>query len=419
MSAAAESDGALAVHAQRVRTRRPSRHDRKLKQILNLHDFQAAVRGILPRAAYGYVANGAEDAVSVQGNRDAFKDWRLVTRVLTDVAMRSQSVKLFGRTYAAPFGIAPMGAAAAVAFDADNVMARAAAAARIPFILSANSIIPMEEVARNHSDAWFAAYQSPTREAIKGMVDRVARAGFSTFVLTADVPVGSNRESDQRAGYSMPLWPTPRLSWDGLTHPRWLIGTAARTLLRRGLPRIENLEPAGGPNLVSRTVTSVASHPSLSWDHVRLLRRLWKGPLVVKGILSPEDARIARLCGVDGIIVSNHGGRQLDEAASPLHVLPRIVEEKGGMAVMIDSGFRRGTDVMKALALGADFVFIGRPLLFAAALAGEAGVSHAIELLKKEIDTDIALLGLHDVNDATRDILLDVRQPAAVMGLDE
>ncbi|WP_428486368.1 alpha-hydroxy acid oxidase [Rhodopila sp.] len=408
MSATAESAGALVVHARRARAWGLIGQERKLRSMLNLNDFQPAVRGMLPRAAYGYVANGSEDGVTLQGNCEAFKDWRLVTRVLTDVEHRSQATTLFGRTYASPFGIAPMGASAVVAYDADNVMARAAAKARIPFILSANSIIPMEEVAQQYPGAWFAAYQSPTSKAIEGMVDRVAQAGFSTFVLTADVPVGSNRENDHRAGYSMPLWPTPRLSWDAATHPRWLVGTAARTWFRRGLPRIENLEPEGGPNLFSRAVASIASHSSLSWDHVRLIRRLWKGPFVVKGILSPQDARIARECGVDGIVVSNHGGRQLDEAVSPLQVLPGIMAEKGGMTIMIDSGFRRGTDVLKALALGADFVFIGRPFLFAAILAGEAGVSHAIDLLTKEIDTDIALLGLHDVGEASGEMLLEV-----------
>jgi L-lactate dehydrogenase (cytochrome) len=237
------------------------------------------------------------------------------------------------------------------------------------------------------------------------MVERVARAGIKVYVVTVDVPVSSNREDDKRAGYSMPLRPTPRLTWDGLTHPRWLIGAAGRTVLRRGIPVIGNLEATGGVSLLSRKVATIAGHSDFTWKSAELIRKFWKGPLVIKGLLSSEDAKIARESGVDGIVVSNHGGRQLDGAVSPMDVLPEIKAQSGDMAVLIDSGFRRGTDVLKALALGADFVLIGRPFLFAAVLAGEAGVQHGISLLSKEIDIDQALLGLGDIADVTTAML--------------
>jgi L-lactate dehydrogenase (cytochrome) len=240
------------------------------------------------------------------------------------------------------------------------------------------------------------------------MVARAARAGIKVFVLTVDVPVGSNREDDARAGYSMPLRPTPRLSWDGLTHPRWLAATAARTLLRRGMPLISNMEPDTGINLFSRKVTRITGHSSFTWTQVELIRKLWNGPFVLKGLLSGEDARIARESGADGIVVSNHGGRQLDAAVSPMEVLNEIKAESGEMAVIVDSGFRRGTDVLKALALGADFVLVGRPFLFAAALAGDPGVQHAISLLSSEIDTDLALLGLRNLAELSPEILREV-----------
>jgi L-lactate dehydrogenase (cytochrome) len=203
----------------------------------------------------------------------------------------------------------------------------------------------------------------------------------------------------------MPLRPTPRLSWDGLTHPRWLAGTAGRTLLRRGVPNISNVEAHDPINLFSRRVSRIVGHTSFSWKQAELIRKLWKRPFVLKGVLSGEDARIARECGVDGIVVSNHGGRQLDAAVSPMEVLAEIKAESGDMRVIVDSGFRRGSDVLKALALGADFILIGRPFLFAASLAGEAGVAHAISLLSGEIDTNLALLGLRGTDEMQPELL--------------
>ena len=392
----------------------PGRRSRRLKRILDLDDFERAVRRRLPRAVYGYVAHGTETETTLRSNRAIFDEWRLVTRILVGVEQRSSRISLFGRDYAAPFGIAPMGGSALVAYDGHAVMARAAAKAGIPFILSANSIIPLEEVAEANPATWFAAYQSPNREAIEGMVARVARAGIEVLAVTADVPIGSNREYDTRAGFSFPIRPHPRLVWDVATHPRWLVGTLARTLLKRGVPDIVNLEPDGGPNLFSQKVKSIAAHESLNWEHIRVMRDLWKGRFVVKGVLSCEDVAHTRKIGADGVILSNHGGRQLDYAISPLSILEDAVAVAGDMTVMIDSGFRRGTDIVKALALGAKAVFVGRPFLFAAALAGEAGVSHAIALLGKEFDTDMALLGRRRIADIRRDVL----QPAAVSAAD-
>ncbi len=380
--------------------RRDRSHSRVLKQVLDLTDYQRLVRPRLPRAVYGYVANGVEADVARDNNRESFQDWHMVTRVLRDVTKCKQQTELFGHTYDSPFGIAPMGASAVVAYDADNRMARAARDANVPFVLSANSITPMEELVKNNPNAWFASYQSPEADKVEAMVDRVAQAGVKVYVITVDVPVSSNREEDKRAGYTMPLRPTPQLTWDGLTHPSWLVGAAGRTVLKRGVPVISNLEAKGGVSLLSRKVASIAGHSDFTWDAVEQIRKLWKGPLVVKGLLSKEDAKIARESGVDGVVVSNHGGRQLDGAASPMEVLPEIKTESGDMSVLIDSGFRRGTDVLKALALGADFILIGRPFLFACALAGEAGVQHAISLLSKELDTDQALLGLTDLKEA-------------------
>ena len=397
------SAGARAEPALRGRER-PDRVPKHLQDVLDLDDFERAVRPKLPHAVYGYVAHGAETEATLRANRAALDAWRLVTRVLAGVSERHQDVQLFGRRYAAPFGIAPMGGSGLVAYEGHTVMAKAAAEAQIPFILSANSIIPLEEVVRANPDMWFAAYQSPDRRAIEGMVERLASAGVAVLVVTADVPVGSNREADARAGFGFPIRPGLKLSWDVATHPRWLASVLARTLLKRKNPHIDNLEPWSGPGLFSREVASIAAHEALCWRHIRLLRELWKGKLVIKGILSPADAALARDCGADGIILSNHGGRQLDQAVSPLQVLTSVQEQAGGLAVMIDSGFRRGTDVIKALALGAHAVFIGRPFLFAAAF-GQTGVAHAIKLLTREIDRDMAMLGVRNIDDIGREML--------------
>jgi L-lactate dehydrogenase (cytochrome) len=220
-------------------------------------------------------------------------------------------------------------------------------------------------------------------------------AGFDTFVLTADVPVSANRENNERNGFTTPLRPSAKLFWDGATHPRWLIGTALKTFVNHGMPHFENTDATRGPPILSRDLTrAFGLRDQLAWEHLAFIRERWAGKLIVKGVLAAEDARLARENGADGVIVSNHGARQLDGAIAPLHVLPEIVDAAGDMVVMYDGGIRRGTDVLKALALGAAFVFVGRPFLFAAAVGGEAGARHAAELLAKEIDRDMALLGI-------------------------
>ncbi|HEY2591388.1 MAG TPA: alpha-hydroxy acid oxidase [Steroidobacteraceae bacterium] len=377
-----------------------------MRKILDLDDFERVVRGKLPRAVFDYVKHGSETETSLRTNRAVFDDWRLVSRVLVGVAERSQTVTLFGRRYEAPFGIAPMGGSALVAYEAHNVLARAAAEARIPFILSANSIIPLEEVARQNADTWFAAYQAATAPAVIGIADRCARAGIRVLVVTADVAVHSNRENDPRNGFGFPVRPTPQLTWDVLTHPRWMLGVLARTLAKRGIPHMVNLEPGGGPSLFSPQMKGSTAHPGLCWQHILIMREHWRGPLVIKGILSPEDVALARDHGADGVILSNHGGRQLDRAVSPITMLPAAMKAAGGMTVMIDSGYRRGTDIVKALALGAHAVFVGRPFLFAAAHGGQAAVAHGISLLREEIDKDMALLGVRRIEEITPAMLI-------------
>ena len=232
------------------------------------------------------------------------------------------------------------------------------------------------------------------------MVQRVQAAGYRTLVLTVDVATLPSRENNIRVGFTMPLRPSVRLAWDGIVRPRWTIGTLLRTLLKHGMPHFENSSATRGvPIFSSAAVREFGSRDTLSWAHVDQIRRMWNGKLVLKGVLSAEDARIAADRGVDGVIVSSHGGRQLDASIAPLHALPAIVRAKGAMKVMIDSGIRRGNDVLKAIALGADFVFIGRPFIYAASIGGQAGVAHAIRLLSHEIQQDMALIGVNSLRE--------------------
>lgn len=381
-------------------TRKESQVPAGLRRFLSLGDFERGARRHLPPMLFGFISGGVETDATVRDNRNIFADYGFVPRVLVDVTGRSKATTLFGRSYAAPFGIAPMGASAIAAYRGDCALAGAAGAANIPMIVSAASLIPLEEIRRNGPTSWYQAYLPGDVARIEALVDRVAAAGFETLVLTADVPVPSNRENNVRNGFSIPLKPSLRLFWQGASHPSWLLGTALRTLLAHGMPHMENMDAMRGPPFLSRhLVRALGNRDGLTWEHLRLIRRRWKGKLAVKGILSKEDAHIARESGADGIIISNHGGRQLDGATAPLRVLPEIAAVSGGMTVMIDSGFRRGTDILKALSLGADFVFLGRPFLYAAAVGGEPGVAHAIKLLSEEIDRDMALLGVASLDE--------------------
>jgi L-lactate dehydrogenase (cytochrome) len=373
---------------------------KRLRDVLSLDDFETAAKRHLPRPIFGYVAGAVETDWSLHDNRAAFAEFGFLPRMLVDVSKRSQQTTLFGKTYAAPFGISPLGISALYAYRGDIVLATAAEAANIPMIMSSSSLIRLEDVATESKSAWFQAYLPGDVPDITALIDRVARAGFETLVITVDSQVAGNRENNIRTGFSTPLRPSLRLAWDGMTHPRWLFGTMLRTLLRHGMPHFENNYARRGAPIISPNVLrDYSDRGHLNWEHFRLIRRLWKGPLVIKGILDKADAIASRDAGADGIIVSNHGGRQLDGAVAALRVLPGIAAACSEIPVMIDGGVRRGTDVLKALALGAKCVFVGRPFGYAAAVAGAAGVSHAIGLLSAEVDRDMAMLGIPDLRE--------------------
>ena len=363
--------------------------------LLNLDDFEAAARSRLPRALYGFAANGSERGASVDANARAFQRWAFVPRTLIDLASVDQRRTLFGQTWASPFGIAPMGGCALFAHQADLALARAAQQTEVPFVLSAASSVPLETVMQAAPRSWYQGYIPGDEARIRALLSRLQAAQVPVLVVTVDVPIASNRDRDRRLGFTIPLRPRASLALDGLLHPRWLLGTFARTLLNGGVPTLPNFggEPSGRPIISPPTAAARSNRERLSWEHLALIRRLWPGALVVKGILSADDARLAQRAGADGIVVSNHGGRQLDGAVAPLDVLPEVLEAVPGLPVCLDGGIRRGTDALKAIALGAQLVFVGRPMLYAVSVGGEAGVVHAVRLLQEEIRTSLALLG--------------------------
>jgi L-lactate dehydrogenase (cytochrome) len=329
---------------------------------------------------------------------------------LVNTKARHMKTTLFGRTYDLPFGFPPMGATALAAYRGDDSLAKVAAELNTVMIQSGASLTPMEHVKKVGPTAWFQAYLPGEPDIIIPLVERAQATGFETLVLTVDVQMAANRENNVRAGYSSPLKPTLRLAWDCMMRPRWTFGTFARTVMTHGMPHLENM---GFPRIpiLGNMERPRMGRDGLNWEHVELMRKIWKGNLVLKGVLSRHDVRIARESGVNGIMVSNHGGRQLDGTISPFRALPGARAEAGNMTIMMDSGIRRGTDVLKAIAMGADFVFVGRPFLYAASIAGEAGVRHGAKLLREEISRNMAMLGVSTMAEMTQDFLVPRRGP--------
>ena len=397
-----QQTGSVAI----VRRKAPAA-PRHLRKVLSLHDFETLARRHLPRSIFGYVSGGVEAEVTLRANRAAYDRIALQPRILRDVSARSQRLSLFGQDHALPFAIAPMGFSSLAAYDGDVALAKAARQAGSFAICSAATLTPLERVAAEGGSTWFQCYIPGDRARIEALLSRVAAAGYDTLVVTGDVPVASNRENNARNGFDAPFRITPKLVWQGMTHPRWTLGTLGREMRMRGMPHFENMEAVQGPPLFSRDlVRSTIARDRLNWDDLRFIREIWTGRLLVKGVLHPGDAVIARNLGCDGIIVSNHGGRQLDGSVSTLRVLPQIRAAVPDLVVIFDSGIRRGTDVLKALMLGADFTLVGRPFLYAAATHGVEGVVHAMRLLAEEVDRDMALLGVNSIAELRQEMPL-------------
>lgn len=374
----------------------------------DIADLRELARRRLPKGVFEFMDRGNGDEVALTNNREAFERIKLVPHALVDTSSRSQEVTLFGNRHRMPIAIAPTGSAGLNWFEGEIALARAAAAAGIPFTLATGSMTAMEKVAEQAGGTlWFQIYMWPDRALSHSLVERAKTAGYQALVVTIDTPVPPGREYNLRNGMTVPFRFTRRNVTDVLLHPRWLATVLTRYLITTGMPRYENY-----PTQMKQRITalpmgrSMTVTDSLTWEDFKALRRIWPHRLILKGILRAQDAVLAADCGADGVIVSNHGGRAVDSTMAPIEVLPSVIEAAGKrLAVMVDSGFRRGSDVVKALALGASAVLIGRATLYGTAVAGEAGAARAIEIYRDEIDRVLALIGCPGVSALSKDYI--------------
>ena len=374
----------------------------------NIEDLRRMAKRKLPRGIFEFVDRGAEDEVALRNNRAAFEDIKLTTHVLANVSTRSLETSIFGKTIKMPFAIAPTGTAGLLSYGGEVGLAKAAAKAGIPCTLATNAMTAMEEIVEEAGgELWFQLYMWSDKDLSLKFVERVKSVGFETLIVTVDGPVAPNREYNRRNGFEVPLKYTPRLLAQLLAKPGWLATTLLRRFIKRGVPKFENYPPELMDSLLSKNFKrSSLKNDTLNWDDLKALRDSWPGNLIVKGILHGDDAAMAADCGADGVIVSNHGGRYLDSSVATIQILPEIAARVGErMTVIVDSGFRRGSDVIKALALGADLVMAGRPTLYGAAAAGEAGAYRALEIFGEEMDRVMGQLGLHTVDEIGHDCL--------------
>jgi L-lactate dehydrogenase (cytochrome)/(S)-mandelate dehydrogenase len=361
---------------------------------VNIADLRVAAKRHLPRLLFDWIDGGAGDEAALAESVAQFSAARLMPRYLVDISQRSLAKSLFGRDYALPFGVAPMGNAGMFRPGADLAMARAAAAANAPFILSGATIATIEEAAAAApGHVWLQIYPARDKAITRDFIARGAAAGIETLVVTVDLPLGAKRERDIRNGFELPLRLDARKLLDAALHPAWTLDW----LRQGGMPKMGAWAAYAGKDATGEEVAMFMAsqfYPVHAWADLEAYRALWKGRLVVKGLQHPDDAQRAVALGCDGIIVSNHGGRQFDRAPTPLATLPAIKAAVGGRAaIMLDGGVRRGADIAVALATGADFVFCGRAILYGVVAGGLTGASRSFEILADELDRTMGQIG--------------------------
>jgi len=377
----------------------------KLSRAVSIEDLRRMAQRRLPRSVFDFFDGGAEDETTLRGNRAAFERVRLLPKVLVDVRQVDTGVNLFGVRANLPMAIAPTGAIGAGRNGADLMLARAARAAGIPYTLATPATNSIEEIADQAGGRlWFQLYLLKNREMRMQLVRRAHAAGYEALLVTVDLTVGGKRERDLRNDFAAPFRPTWRNSRDVLLKPAWLLDMA-----RHGIPEMKNLE---GLVRSSTRMTDVAASvgreldAAFDWEQLKALRDAWPGKLLLKGIVRPDDAERAAAAGCDGVVVSNHGGRQLDGAVATLEALPAVARAAGArLTVLIDGGVRRGVDLLKARALGAQAALTGRATLFGAMAGGEAGAKRAIDILGGEFERALMLCGARRAQDIGADLL--------------
>ncbi|WP_232794297.1 MULTISPECIES: alpha-hydroxy acid oxidase [Pseudofrankia] len=388
-----------------------------MQDAINVEDFRGLARRRLPRAVFDALEGGAGDEVSLRRNRAAFDRIEFRPRPLADVAKRDLSTTVFGERLSMPIMLAPTGASRLARSAAEIAVARAAARADVVYMQSTVAAFPLEDVAASSTGSlWYQLYLPPDRAELGDLVRRIAAAGYRALAITIDTSILGNRERDTR-NRLMSRPPRPGIVLQGASKPAWtadfLRGKADYLRGRLGAARSD------GPSQLSldqtrKTIT--AASDCVTWEDVERVRSLWKGPLIIKGLMRGDECDRFVELGVDGVVVSNHGGRQLDGVPATIDILPEVVDAAAGrLTVFLDGGVRRGNDAAKALALGAAGVFVGRPYLYGLAAGGEAGVVRMIELLREELDRAMALLGAATVADLDRTLVSGARVPFPVV----
>ncbi len=377
-------------------------YDKKRQQYLNqypaIYDLAQKARRRIPHVAWEYLESGTGDEDLIRENRKALQNIKFTPRFCRGTLAPQIETSLLGRKYAAPFGIAPVGLTGLMWPKIEQYLAETAARCQIPYTLSTVATDTPEVVGPRVEDmGWFQLYPPREKEFRQSLLKRAKDNGFHTLVVTADVPMPSRRERTKRAGLRMPPSMTPQMIWQGITHPAWTLAT-----LRNGLPRLKTVEKyATHTNM--KFISSMVGNRlggTLSWEYCQILKEEWDGPVILKGILHPEDASKAVEIGLDGIVVSNHGGRQFNGAVPAIDALADIVREVAGKAVILfDSGVRSGLDIMRALHLGADFVLLGRAFIYGVAALGRYGGDHVVEILTDDLKNNMVQVGIENLPD--------------------
>ncbi|MFT2212174.1 L-lactate dehydrogenase [Rhizobium giardinii] len=378
-----------------------------MSQILEIRDLKALAKRRVPKMFFDYADSGAWTEGTYRANEEDFHKIKLRQRVLVDMTNRSLESTMIGQTVSMPVALSPTGLTGMQHADGEMLAAKAAEDFGIPFTLSTMSICSIEDVASATTKPfWFQLYVMRDRDFVKNLIDRAKAAKCSALVLTLDLQILGQRHKDLRNGLSAPPKFTPKHIWQMATRPLWCMQMLQTK--RRSFGNIVG-HAKNVSDLSSLSVwTAEQFDPRLSWDDVAWIKELWGGPLILKGILDVEDAKMAARTGADAIIVSNHGGRQLDGAPSSISMLPKIVDAVGDMIeVHLDGGIRSGQDVLKAIALGAKGTYIGRPFLYGLGAGGKAGVTLALDIIRKELDITMALCGKRDIRDINRDVIAE------------
>lgn len=373
-----------------------------VEEAQNIFDLREMAKARLPKWLFEFVDRGTEEEVALRNNREAFERIQFRPRMLVDVSGRKLDTTLYGKEHKMPIGIAPTGAAGMMWYKGELELARAARDAGVPFSLATGSITSMEEIAGEVGGTlWMQLYMWADRKLSHQLVRRASKAGFEALLVTVDGAVAGNREYNRRNGFSVPFKYNSKNTLDVLRHPRWMFGVLGQYIAHGGMPeRVNFPDELKGKITTAYGGNKETRSDSLNWDDLKALRDIWPGKLLVKGLLHPEDAAKSVEHGADGIIVSNHGGRNCDAAPAPIEVLPEIVKAVGQRTTIVfDSGVRRGSDVVKALALGAKFVLIGRSTLYGTAAAGYNGAKRALDIYRGEISRGLANISCNRVSE--------------------